>query len=135
MKGPATMSSHPAPIPASAQPHVGVAAFAAVAERLETVLDHETEALQHNRPCDLAEITGRKRQGLLELSRCMPHLADGPDPEGTRHRLRGLAVKLERNKMVLDVQIRAVREVADIIARALRDAESDGTYSLAAGRS
>lgn len=110
------------------------AALAAIAERLEAVLDHETEALQHHRSCDLAEITSRKRQGLLELSRFMPRLVDGAEREIAREQLGTLAVKLERNRMALAVQIGAVREVADIIARTLRDAESDGTYSAAAGR-
>ena len=98
------------------------------------MLDHETDALRHRRACDLADITSRKRQSLLELSRFMPRLVDGPDRDVARSRLGALAVKLERNRMALDVQLGAVREVADIIARTLRDAESDGTYSVAAGR-
>ena len=98
---------------------------------LEAVLDHETDALQHRRPCDLSDTTSRKRQGLLELSRFMPRLAEVAERDMARTRLSALAVKLERNRMALDVQIGAVREVADTIACALRDAESDGTYGAA----
>ena len=38
-------------------------------------------------------------------------------------RLARLSEKLESNRRVLDVQLRAVREVADIIAATIRDAE------------
>ena len=54
----------------------------------------------------------------------------GPLDEQARFRLDRLSEKLERNRRVLDVQLRAVREVSDIIAGAIRDAESDGTYSM-----
>ncbi len=124
---PLDTTSSPAPI-------FSFAAFAAVADRLERVLDFETEALSHNRPCNLVESCGRKRQGLLELSRLLPTLASTEERERARGRLSRLESKIERNRKVLDVQIGAVRQVADIIARTLRDAESDGTYSMLAGR-
>ena len=86
-------------------------------------------------PADLADLNRRKRQGLFELSRIMRAFAgSGPQAEA-RERLGGLAAKLERNRHVLDIQLRAVREIADIIARSMKDAESDGTYSMLAWRS
>ena len=131
------MSSHPAPteLPQPAAPLFSFTAFAAVAERLEFVLDQETEALWHNRPCDLVETCGRKRQGLLELSRFLPSLATVAEREEARGRIGRLESKIERNRQVLDVRIGAVREVADIIARSMREAESDGTYSASVWRS
>lgn len=126
---------HAADAAPPAAPLFSFAAFAAVADRLEAVLDHETEALRRNRACDLADTCGRKRQGLLELTRFLPSLATAEEREGARGRLGRLDAKLALNRQVLDVQIGAVRRVADIIARTLRDAESDGTYSMQAGRS
>ena len=110
------------------------AAFEAVAERLEAVLDTETDALKTNRPCDMNEICQRKRQSLLELSRFLPRLATSEEREGARSRLGTLTVKLEHNRQAIDVQLRAVREISDIIASSMREAESDGTYSFMNGR-
>jgi hypothetical protein len=109
-------------------------AFAAVIERLEVALDAETNALRQNLPYDLADACQRKRQGLLELSRIMPRLNEHGEHERARDRLGPLAVKLERNRVVLDVQLRAVGEVAAIIAHTMKAAESDGTYSMIPGR-
>ena len=111
-----------------------VHAFAAVAERLEAALDLESDALQQNKSCDLGEICQQKRQGLLELSRIVPRMTSVSDQYEARDRLGRLAIKLERNRMALDIQLRAVREVADIIARTMREAESDGTYSKLSSR-
>lgn len=129
------MSPLPYPSEAAAvAPTFSFAAFAAVADRLEAVLDFETESLTRHRPCDLADTCGRKRQGLLELSRFLPSLATVAEREGAKGRLGRLEQKIELNRRALDVQIGAVREVADIIANTLRDAESDGTYSASVWR-
>jgi hypothetical protein len=45
-------------------------------------------------------------------------------------RLAGLKDKLERNQAVLRLHLEAVREVAELLAKAARDADSDGTYSM-----
>ena len=111
-----------------------LASFAAIVDRLEQVVDTETEALGLSRPVDLALINRQKRQGLLELSRIMRALA-GADAAGeARRRLDQLSGKLETNRLALDRQLRAVREVADIIALSIQEAESDGTYSQPGGR-
>lgn len=111
-----------------------VASFTAVVDRVEAVVDAETEALAQRRPVDMAGLILRKRQGLLELSRIMRAFSGiGPQVEA-QDRLGRLSVKLERNRVVLDRQLRAVREVADIIAASIKDAESDGTYTKLAGR-
>jgi flagellar biosynthesis/type III secretory pathway chaperone len=110
-------------------PAFNLAAFAAVADRLEQVLDGESSALERNQPCDLPAICQRKRQGLLELSRFLPRAAASTEQDAAKQRLDRLAIKLDRNHRALGIQLQAVREVADIIARAMRDADSDGTYS------
>jgi hypothetical protein len=48
-------------------------------------------------------------------------------------RLAGLRAKLDVNRAVLETHLAAVREVATVLADAIRDAESDGTYSPSIG--
>ena len=104
-------------------------AFSTVLDRLEQALDDETAALKTRTAADFVAFSHRKRQGLLELSRSLPHLAGGEYGAAASARLAGLNDKLEQNRSALDVQLRAVREVSAIIERSMRDAESDGTYS------
>ncbi len=38
-------------------------------------------------------------------------------------------MRLETNRRLLSTQLKAARAVSDIITRAIRDSQSDGTYS------
>lgn len=119
---------------APAAPPETVTAFLAVVDRVEAVLDAEIDVLTRQIPTDISEIGNRKRQGLLEMSRALKAAAaGGPRPE-VRERLGRFAAKVEQNRAVLGTQLRAVREIADIIAQTLLEAESDGTYSPVAAR-
>lgn len=103
--------------------------FETVLHRLETTMETENEHLRRNQPAVLGDLGNGKRQGLLELGRIMRVLsATGPHPDLTE-RLARFRTKVETNRQVLDVHLHAVRGVADIIARTMKDAESDGTYS------
>ena len=111
----------------------------AIVERVAAILDAETEALGHGVPLDIAEFNHRKRHALLELTRGLRAFGDpGPPAQGPHEALRDclgrFAAKLERNRRALDTRLRAVREIADIIAQTIRESESDGTYSLLAAR-
>ena len=111
-----------------------LASFNAIVDRVEQVVESETTALTQNQRIDLAVLHRQKRQGLLELSRIMRTIAGtGADAEAGR-RLAQLAGKLETNRVVLDRQLRAVREVADIISLSMQASESDGTYSRVVGQ-
>ena len=68
--------------------------------------------------------------GLLELSRGFRAIGTHGLQSEVKDRVGLLATKLEANRRALDVQLRAVREITDIIAEAITEAESDGTYSL-----
>lgn len=123
----------PVPPPEPATPAT-VSAFLAVVDRVEAVLDDEIAALTRDMAADITEHGNRKRQGLLEMSRALKAAA-GAGPRGEiRDRLARFAAKLERNRSLLGTQLRAVREIAEIIAQTLQEAESDGTYSHTAGR-
>jgi hypothetical protein len=79
--------------------------------------------------------SARKNQGLLELNRLLPALS-GATPSGAlREALSDLAAALEANRRALGVQLKASVAVAEIIARAIRDGQSDGTYTALAWRS
>ena len=107
-----------------------LAAFHAVVDRLQGVVVAETDALHRRVPVDIGAITRQKRQGLLELSRLMKAMPSVAQKEEARARLAALGEALDRNQAVLDLQLRAVRGVAEIVAQVMRDAESDGTYTL-----
>ncbi|HET7410950.1 MAG TPA: hypothetical protein VFJ13_12200 [Paracoccaceae bacterium] len=111
-----------------ARPPVGVALKSA-AGRLARLLQHETTALRQRRPVDLDELCDRKNQALLDLSR----LGHGLDREtidpGLQSQLGDLREVLDENRSILELHLRAVRDVADILATAIRESESDGTYS------
>lgn len=96
--------------------------------RLEAVLAGETNALRSGRRVNLNEISNRKNQSLLELSR----IARGLDTAGMsatlRGRLEGLRERLDDNGRVLKLHMEATDEISGIVARSLADAESDGTY-------
>ena len=117
--------------PGAAQLPATVALRNAVA-RLMRLLDRETTGLRSRQQVDLNDLGDRKNQALLELSRISRRLdAEAVDPE-LRAQLDALRGKLDENRSVLKLHLQAVRQVADILANAIRDAESDGTYSSAA---
>lgn len=97
-------------------------------ERLENVIDIETAALQHNTAVDLSEFNHKKRHGVLELSRTM-RVLDKNALEVAREPLDRLRGKVEKNLCILEIHMKAVREVSEIIAHAIQERESDGTYS------
>jgi hypothetical protein len=107
-------------------------AFGKAIERLEQVIELETQVLLENKAADLHEFNHRKNFGLLELTRTMRAL-DGTPSEQVRTLLVNLRAKLDRNRKALDIHIRAVQEISAIIAKAIRDSESDGTYSASMG--
>lgn len=112
--------------PAQAQADFGLRD---IATRLTEVLEDEIAALRAHRTIDLDEISDRKNQMLLELSRTGRSLDDnGADPF-PRPVLDRLRERLDENLSMLELNIAAARDVADILTSAIRAAESDGTYS------
>jgi hypothetical protein len=106
-------------------------AFEKCIERLEDVVVQETAALKRRAAADLRDFNNRKSQGLLELSRSLRYFQGVIPSNAVLARLAGLREKLDTNRAVLKLHLDAVREVSTIMADAIRDAESDGTYSPA----
>jgi hypothetical protein len=97
--------------------------------RLEGIIEEETTSLQTGKKIDFDDFSSRKSRSMLEFVRMMRaglHLGAEAEVTEEIQKLRG---KLERNRAVLEMHYDAVREVADIIVRAIREAESDGTYT------
>ena len=103
----------------------------AAVSRLADIVDEETEALRAHTPIDLKASNDRKSLGLIELNRVL-RLIESTKPEpSTVKALEALNGKLEANGHFLKLHLEAVREVAAIISRTIREADSDGTYSPA----
>ncbi len=100
-----------------------------VIRRLEAVVAEETAALRRNASADLAAFNARKGQGLLDLGRALSLIGGRGLEPGTRDRLRSLHAALEANRAMLSLHLQAVREIAQVVTEAIREAESDGTYA------
>nr|PZN37075.1 MAG: flagellar protein FlgN [Pseudomonadota bacterium] len=97
-------------------------------DRLEFVVDVETRALETHHDIDLEESNRRKSQILLELSRLMKVVDQEPLESQVIDRLSSVRQELARNQAVLELNLRAMNEVAEIVAASIRAEESDGTY-------
>jgi hypothetical protein len=98
-------------------------------EYLGIIVDQETNALRTRAAIDLAEFNTRKNQALLELNRALRALDAGATSRLVASRLVDLRARLDVNRALLKTHLEAVREVASVVADAIRDSESDGTYS------
>src|SRR5271165_1071326 len=105
-----------------------------IVERLRQTASAETEDIARGRPVPYEAYSARKNQGLLELNRLLPALADATPSAALREALADLAAALEANRRALGVQLKASVAVAEIVARAIRDGQSDGTYTALAWR-
>lgn len=103
-------------------------------ERLEEALEQETAGLRSRTPVDLKDFNYRKTHGLLELTRVTRHLDRGSLTPPVAARLSALRISLEVNQRIVKMHLEAVREVSAIVADAIQEAESDGTYSVSIGR-
>lgn len=99
-------------------------------ERLEELVREETQALRANAEIDFAEISRRKSRSLLELTRIARAVPPRLDT-GTLNRVRALRESLQQNFDLLGLHLAAAQEVGSILHGAIREAESDGTYSTA----
>jgi hypothetical protein len=106
-----------------------IAMILPVVDRLRRTLEEENEDIARRGSVDYHAYNLRKSQGLLELKRLAPALADTQVGPILRVALADLYTKLETNRRMLRTQLRAAQAVTNIIARAIRESQSDGTYS------
>jgi hypothetical protein len=100
-----------------------------VLERLADAVERETRDLGGPGPIDFRAHSQRKSQGLLELSRLESVLANMKGHPRLRVALTHLLCKLDDNHRLLHAKLQAARTVAEVVARAISDGQSDGTYS------
>lgn len=101
----------------------------AAIRRLEGIVEEETIALTTGQKIDFDDFSARKSRSMLEFVRLMrARMYLGGEVEVTEQ-IQQLREKLERNRSVLEMHYDAVREVAGIIVKAIKEAESDGTYT------
>ena len=113
------------------RPSAAVEACLRAIERVEQLIDQETLALRGHQLGALADFNHRKSHGLLELTRAIRTLGNAAVSESLQPRLLSLQAKLRENADALFLHLRAVQEVSALMTRAIRDGESDGTYSAA----
>lgn len=102
--------------------------------RVERIVDLETEMLRQFQPIDLGTFNHQKSHGLLELTRAMRALGQARFDPRILQDLARLRDKLEKNLAALDIHLKAVRQISALIARAIEDDNSDGTYSASINR-
>ena len=98
-------------------------------ERLSEAVEGETRDLGGPGPVDYRAHSQRKSQGLLELSRLETTLAAMRGNPRMRAALGELLGKLDANQRLLHAKLEAARTVAELVARAIAEGQSDGTYS------
>ena len=98
-------------------------------QRIEKIVDRETEALQTRAAIDLKESNNSKSQALLELGLATRGLEGGALDPDLVEGLKVLRTKLAFNQTVLRRHLEAVREVASVVADTIQDRDWDGTYS------
>jgi hypothetical protein len=111
-----------------------VAAALPIVERLIATIEAENRDLEQGRPPQFEAYSLRKNQGLLELNRLIPALDRAIAAGPLQGALADLQAKLEVNRRALAVKLKACAAVSEIIARAIHDGQSDGTYSALAWR-
>lgn len=100
-----------------------------VVERLSATLEAENRDLISRGAVDYPAYSQKKNQSLLELNRLRSTLESVQSHPGARLALTDLAVKLDANHRLLKIQLRAAQTISSIVARAIREGQSDGTYS------
>ena len=118
----------------TAIPISGREALYVAIERANSAVVAETKALRNRAGVDLRDFERRKSQALLDLTRAGSTIGEGPADAALVERLGVLRGSLEDNMKLLSTHLRAVREISELISRALIEAESDGTYTSQLGR-
>lgn len=109
-------------------------AFARTIERIERLVELETVTLEQYKSVDYADFNHKKSHALLELSRAMRALGPRSHDRQILSELSRLRGKLEKNLAVLEIHLKAVRQVCALIARTIEDDNSDGTYTASVSR-
>ena len=100
-----------------------------VVDRLRQTIEAENRDLAQRARVDYLAFSQRKSQGLMELSRLRPALDGLRQNARAKAAIADLSTKLDANYRLLGLQLRAAKTISSLVARAIRDGQSDGTYS------
>jgi hypothetical protein len=103
-------------------------AFIRCMDRLEHLIERETDALKFRAPLDFDEFNRRKTHALLEFLRMSRNVPDQKS-DAVAARVAQFREKLSENALTLDQHLRAMVEIASIMIKSIEAEESDGTYS------
>lgn len=102
-----------------------------VIHRFKQILDEEVKAIEQNDFSRLGDISNRKNQAHLELSR-LYRSANGAFDSDTVDELQKLHAVAEENMKFVGIRLQAYNEIAQMLADAASRADSDGTYTAPA---
>jgi hypothetical protein len=109
-------------------------ALAKTIERVTNMIDLETQSLKNYRSIDLIGFNHQKSHALLELTRAMRAIPDDALDADILNGLGTLRERLQNNLDTLTIHLKAVKQLSALIARAIEDDNSDGTYSASVHR-
>jgi hypothetical protein len=126
------MNAHLTPPRGAAHVDAGLGqaiSLSALIGRIDEAVERETHGLKTDRNFDIADSNMRKSRFLYELNRAVKVLAPSDLTAEHREALIKLRATLARNEATIRAHMEAVGEVANLVRDALRNAETDGTYS------
>lgn len=97
--------------------------------RIHEAVENETTAIRTDLNFDVAASNARKSRYLYDLNKAARGVPEGALGDEHRDALTKLKRALSVNEQAILAHLNAVREVADLIQRAIHGAETDGTYS------
>jgi flagellar biosynthesis/type III secretory pathway chaperone len=106
-----------------------VAPIVAIVRRLIDILDQETMQLERNEVGNLSDFIDQKSRSLLDLNRALSEHEAPTGIAGLDDELVRLRHAFQSNRDMLGIHLASVQEITEVIAAAMRHAESDGTYS------
>lgn len=106
-----------------------VLACAALLEKLSAAIADENAALASRDGLPLVDITYRKNQILRDLLTAQKACTTPGSLAALAPRYSRLKQLLDRNAMLLKLNLTALQEVSSVIVESIRQAESDGTYT------
>lgn len=101
-----------------------------VLDGLIVLLDQERKALKDMERTQFGDLTRQKLQLLAQLNRAVKSPGSSSLPLSVAEKLRQARRMLDENAAMLKRRMDAIREISAMISREIRDAESDGTYSV-----
>lgn len=120
------------PLQTAQQPdreQVAIANCGLLLERLTAVVAEENTLLVQPKAAFHGQLTGRKTQLLRDLAIAERACRSRAAAQLLKPKASALRAVLARNQQLLAAHIKAVNEISGIIVDALRQQDSDGTYS------